>query len=450
MKIIHYSLGIQPYRTGGLIKYVEDLISKQVDDNSVFLIYPGSRNYFFRDSYLKKISVNKKNMQVFDLVNSFPLPLFGGISDPNVFFKEISLKKIDYFSSFFKKYKPDIVHIHTFMGLPIEFILAAKNNAIPLVFTTHDYFGLAPVPNFYNEIDDYSFDSNNTVEEWIKSSQEALSLKKMLLFQCRFYPQIRKIIKKNNLFIISKRKKKPRKCSLSNEKKEKFIELREYYYKMLSMIDIIHANSEQSKKIYKRYLPNSKIVVHSITSSDISFSKQTLDTNFINNKHSVRLGFIGSEKNFKGYKFLLNWFNTQKNEFKLKIYGNEKKVYNPNVEVLGKYSPIQKKEVFNNIDILIVPSKCKETFGLVVLEALSLGTPVLVSENVGAKDLLEENLIFSLNNDSLTEKINLLLAKLKNGTDKTIDLSSLSLSNHVTKINNLYLDTITMHRKVES
>ncbi|MDU0350271.1 glycosyltransferase, partial [Enterococcus sp. 3MOLP] len=135
---------------------------------------------------------------------------------------------------------------------------------------------------------------------------------------------------------------------------------------------------------------------------------------------------------------------------KLKIYGNEKKVYNSNVEVLGKYSPIQKKEVFNNIDILIVPSKCKETFGLVVLEALSLGTPVLVSENVGAKDLLEENLIFSLNNDSLTEKINLLLAELKNGTGKTIDLSSLSLSNHVTKINNLYLDAITMHRKVES
>ncbi|MGH1865449.1 glycosyltransferase [Enterococcus durans] len=447
MKILHYSLGVQPYRTGGLIKYVEDLISKQVDDNSIFLIYPGSRNFFFRNSYLKKISISKKNMQVFDLVNSFPLPLFGGISDPDAFFKEISLKKVDYFSSFLKKYKPDIVHIHTLMGLPIEFVLAARDNAIPLVFTTHDYFGLAPVPNFYNEIDDYSFDNNNTVEEWIKSSQEALSLKKMLLFQCRFYPQIRKIIK-NNPF-INKRNKKLKNYSLSHEKKEKFVELREYYYKILSMIDIIHANSEQSKKIYKRYLPNSKIIVQSITSSDISFSKQTLDTDFINSTQSIRLGFIGPEKNFKGYKFLLNWFDNQKSTFKLKIYGNEKEVYNPNVEVLGKYSSSKKKEVFNNIDVLIVPSECKETFGLVVLEALSFGTPVLVSENVGAKDLLEENLIFSLNNDSLTEKINLLLAELKKKTDKTINLSSLSLSNHEKKIKKLYLDAIAMHRKAE-
>ena len=41
-----------------------------------------------------------------------------------------------------------------------------------------------------------------------------------------------------------------------------------------------------------------------------------------------------------------------------------------------------------NIDMVIVPSVWHETFGFTVLEALSYGVPVLVSENVGAKDLI--------------------------------------------------------------
>ncbi|WP_418895929.1 hypothetical protein [Sellimonas intestinalis] len=36
-----------------------------------------------------------------------------------------------------------------------------------------------------------------------------------------------------------------------------------------------------------------------------------------------------------------------------------------------------------------------KTFGFTVLEALSYGVPVLVSENVGAKDLLDSEFIYS-------------------------------------------------------
>ena len=42
------------------------------------------------------------------------------------------------------------------------------------------------------------------------------------------------------------------------------------------------------------------------------------------------------------------------------------------------------------MDVLIVPSIWKETFGFVVLEALSYGVPVIVSDNVGAKDIVKQ------------------------------------------------------------
>ena len=31
MKILHYTLGFQPSRTGGLVKYAEDLMNQQVE-----------------------------------------------------------------------------------------------------------------------------------------------------------------------------------------------------------------------------------------------------------------------------------------------------------------------------------------------------------------------------------------------------------------------------------
>lgn len=46
------------------------------------------------------------------------------------------------------------------------------------------------------------------------------------------------------------------------------------------------------------------------------------------------------------------------------------------------------ENVFAQTDLLIAPSIWYETFGYTVLEALSYGVPVLVSDTVGAKDII--------------------------------------------------------------
>lgn len=44
----------------------------------------------------------------------------------------------------------------------------------------------------------------------------------------------------------------------------------------------------------------------------------------------------------------------------------------------------------NDIDVLIVPSVWYETFGFVLLEAVSCGVPAVFSRFVGAKEILKE------------------------------------------------------------
>lgn len=45
-------------------------------------------------------------------------------------------------------------------------------------------------------------------------------------------------------------------------------------------------------------------------------------------------------------------------------------------------------EIMSNTDVLVATSIWYETFGFTVLEALSFGIPVIVSDHVGAKDIV--------------------------------------------------------------
>ena len=64
-------------------------------------------------------------------------------------------------------------------------------------------------------------------------------------------------------------------------------------------------------------------------------------------------------------------------------------------------------ETYNETDIFILPSR-HDSFGLVVPEALSAGCPVIVSDNVGAKDLIinkENGFIFKSGDFKQLEKL---------------------------------------------
>ena len=147
MNILHYSLGIQPYRSGGLAIYTKDLLSAQKKrGHTVTLLYPGSINWRYPKTQIKADNpINGIN--VYELKNPLPVPLLHGIKTPVDFSNSKNIDTAD-FIYFLDTVSPDIIHIHTLMGLPLEFIDTAKQKNIKLVFTTHDYFGLCPKVNF--------------------------------------------------------------------------------------------------------------------------------------------------------------------------------------------------------------------------------------------------------------------------------------------------------------
>lgn len=436
MKILHYFLGFPPMRTGGLVKYVIDLGNQQEKKgDKVCYLFPGSDN-FSNEVQIIRVHSKKKYSEVYSIKNSLPIPLFGGISKPKEFMRSASTKT---FKSFLQNLRPDIIHVHTLMGLHKEFMIAARELGIPLVYTTHDYFGLAPEPTFFYNHKNY-YNSDDLVKDWEKISTTAMSIRKLKVLKSSIYVYLRYIYK------LLPQKSKVHFTYHDNHIKSDaetysdFSRLINYYKEMFSMITAFHFNSSLSKEIYSKFIkfsPESKILT--ISDSNVEIRKELEVNTSFRNKRKLNIGYIGPYKEYKGFFEFLKLTKVLSNKsYNFHIYGSNEKIKLPDHLINhGRYSKDQLTDILNRLDVLIVPSLWKETFGLVTVEALSSHVKTLVSRNVGAKDLVDSAFVFK----NIGEVPSMLL-NLNNYHFKKMK----TMQQHVCEIGNLYNQLIKLRK----
>lgn len=389
MKILHYTLGFQPSRTGGLVKYAEDLMNQQVESGyKVIALYPGRIKFFSHDLVIK--SRKSRGFECYELINSLPLALFGGFTEPDEFMKKCD-KRVYY--NFLKKINPDVIHVHSLMGIHKEFFESAQELGIKIFFTSHDYYGLAPVPNFFFNGVDYS--ENNTNISWNIMSSNALSVKKLRFFQIPFYPIIRRVLK-----LLGKNPKSKVAVGISKQTELiNYIDIRSYYKEMFNLIDAYLFNSRLARDVYikNEVIPKTETI---ISISNSSIRKRNI---LRKNRHKKVIAYIGPDEDYKGYFDFIDLVNDiDKENYEIKTYGHLPNEECPSyIQQNGYFTKKNIDTIYSDIDILIVPSKWKETFGLITIEALSYGVKVFVSENVGSKDLLSKSYVFRDKQDLL-------------------------------------------------
>ncbi|MCM3693173.1 glycosyltransferase [Neobacillus niacini] len=405
MRILHYTLGLPPVRSGGLTKYAVDLMEEQTKDHEVIHLYPGNIDLLNKET---RISKNKKitsTIEHYHIINSLPLPLFRGIKQPEDFMKD---GPSDIYLGFLQEVRPDVIHIHTLMGIHKEFFKSAKSLGIRMVYTSHDYFGICPTINLYKDQHKTNCTDYEDGKGCIECCANAMGTKSLFLTQTPIYPFLRKLKKlkpakqngESDLPILTIE-------DYNQEHADKYVMLREFYLDILRKIDFFHFNSTVAESVFKEYLPNLKGKVVDITHSGIKAVKS------MKTKSSkIRLGYLGPLKEFKGFNLLLNAFiQLPSDKYELHLYGDEGKLGIPeNVFLHGRYSTDELEKIFSMIDALIVPSIWKETFGFVALEGLSHGTPIIVSENVGSKDLVSDEYGWKFSFSSITDLRELLLS----------------------------------------
>lgn len=185
------------------------------------------------------------------------------------------------------------------------------------------------------------------------------------------------------------------------------------------------------KKITK-YIAVSNCIAHNLLSVGIPESKIEVIYNGIHpvenafekknlQKKVITFGIVGQIIPRKGHEDLINSLlkvrNAGYSDFQLYIVGNGNKYFISRLKSLIRESSLnnhvvwkgfqkEKSEIYQNIDILIAPTRNEEPFGMVALEANSLGIPVIASNTGGLKEIIEDGnngwLIPPKNVESLT------------------------------------------------
>lgn len=393
MKILIYGLGLPPFRRGGLVEYSVGLAEQLAENgNQVTFLYPGKIPLLGS----KKCTFRKKKtnyeFNCYELINPLPVSLtFGNSVDVSKFYEYRSKDEIRRFIS---KVAPDIVHLHTIMGIPIQFLEVLKEKSIKIVYTTHDYYGLCP-------------------KMLSESPLEALASSKCTYdcMMCKVGPNIGKIkIMQSHLYQTFKNSRIFK--YLRSKQKENFkaedtpytfnkyqvikrYELRKYYLDLFSKVDSFHFNSSVAKEVFRQYLPNIKGKVVPLVIDDLKREKKRKVP-----RKEVKVGFLGGIDNKKGFFLLkktLGQLYLNGMSFNVICAGsntNDPFFMKNYVENLGIISKNEIKNFYNQIDLLVVPSLWHETFGLVVVEAITNNVPVICSDTVGAKDLIPSNYVF--------------------------------------------------------
>lgn len=445
MKIVHYLFGLPPVRTGGVPRYVLDLAEAQHDlGHEVILLVPGPIG-----SQRNRIKIKRTKSQTdipcYRIHQPQYIPNGYGIRCPEQFMLSGSHKV---YCDWLMSVSPDVLHIHSLMGLHAELPEAAGRLGIPVIYTTHDFFGLCP------KIDLLKNDVFCTETDWTNCGaccQQAYPLKRLRLEQSDIYKLYcrhkglmdfvhsgignklklpfsfhRQNVSDSRINAasdtddisgnagntcvatapgtssVSQSQPRPETTAVSG-----YPALAAYYRRCFSAIDHFHFNSRQTNEIFLSRLPDITGTVLPVSNKGIRDKRRARTFG-----HTLRIGYLGSSAVFKGYHYLLDELSLLYESGRQDFYVNTYFPENPEIPYIHNHGPFPHSElekVFDDMDLLVVPSICKETFGMVVPEALSHGVPVLVSENVGARMILNENcreqLIFPIKKGTLSGRL---------------------------------------------
>ncbi len=185
-------------------------------------------------------------------------------------------------------------------------------------------------------------------------------------------------------------------------------------YDLADRISVPSKNAAVS--FIKRGFPSEKILVNSL-GVDLSVFKPSRRPHKNCKPKIIFAGEIGVRK---GVPWLLNAFRKISKKAELYLFGKIEKGFEqklkqlicPGVKICGPVSMKKLAIEYRKADIFCLPS-VEEGFGLVVLQAMASGLPVVVSDAVGAADVLREGkeglIVPAFNKQPLSEALELLI-----------------------------------------
>jgi glycosyltransferase involved in cell wall biosynthesis len=402
MKIL--IIGNDPHDIAGVSNYTRSLAQTFVDlGHEIYYFYSGAwnrkYNWFFKP-YLR-MECGEFPFECAELINSPNLSynyanLLSDISAPQT-------EKI--FRKYLATREPDVVHIHSRLGLPASIIKIASDQRIPVFNSIHVYGLLCPKRVMIDNQgipcpEPLSIDKcASCLELW-----NIRGLKLMARLENTSQKGVALIFRLKKEIMGSLAKNAGRSFFSSTNDVGKEV-LKEDLYKRRSymrwlMNEVIDMNicvsSDVNKTLQAFGVREEKLLVQHIGSSVAERQKRHM-----HRLHSpLVVGNIGGVGSYKGTHVLIDAVTYIKNtNFEVKIFGKYEQSYVQNimsgkgqlrVTFMGKYDPQDLPRILQEIDLTVLPSICNDTAPQTVFESFSARIPIIASNIGGFPDFIQD------------------------------------------------------------
>lgn len=258
----------------------------------------------------------------------------------------------------------DIIHFQHMNLLPPALTRITKECGIPFVMSFHDFFYLCPTFNFFEE--------NRRACSGPETNK---------CFQC-----------------IHGRSANP---VLDYFEKKRLNQRQKTYQQAFQDAALLLAVSHTTKLIYEEFgAPKEKLAILPPALNLEPYTKEG-SRGKIEPDGPLQVGFLGYANRLKGFHVLLESFKYTTQPMRLTAYGNVGpefitatalaiKEAGLNYRHYGKYDREELPAILAQIDVIVVPTLCYETYGLVIDEAFSAGVPVIASQIGGMQERIFE------------------------------------------------------------
>jgi glycosyltransferase involved in cell wall biosynthesis len=293
--------------------------------------------------------------------------------------------------------KPDLVHIHDPRLFTFSIVDVIKKKKIPALKTIHNYFDLCPQGELMFKGTEICTDymEGSRCRECLSALPEDSFIKERLSNTLRgtfFHPLLKRSWRLLRQFMINPKKTEPAPLLFPPEY---YKERRQYSMERLRMLDAVHCYSRRTAEIFISHGADEKkislIPISSDSLDNIRFKPERTK------RYPVVFGYLTGKSYIKGYEVLLDAFAMlDQNKAKLLAYGFDEpehfsgKYRHLNTEFHSSYDPARLNEIISSVDVGLVPSIWEEVFGIVGIEFLAAGIPVIGSNTGGIPEWLKD------------------------------------------------------------